>query len=89
MMMTAILGASSSTATGSVMLRMLNSLIGTKFMIIRGYDPAEVFLAMERGELDGLCGYGWGSMKTARPDFIRDKKLNLILQFSNQSHAKL
>ena len=87
--MTAIVGTSSSTATGSVMPRMLNSMAGTKFKIIRGYDPAEVFLAMERGELDGLCGYGWGSMKTARPDFIRDKKLNLILQFSNQSHAEL
>ena len=87
--MTAIVGTSSSTATGSVMPRMLNSMAGTKFKIIRGYDPAEVFLAMERGELDGLCGYGWGSMKTARPDFIRDKKLNLILQFSDKSHAEL
>ncbi|NKB22627.1 MAG: hypothetical protein GKS01_19235 [Alphaproteobacteria bacterium] len=87
--MQAIVGTSSSTATGSVMPRMLNSMAGTKFKIIRGYDPQEVFLAMERGELDGLCGYGWGSMKTARPDFIRDKKLNLILQFSDKSHAEL
>ncbi len=87
--MEAIVGTSSATATGSVMPRMLNSMAGTKFKIIRGYDPAEVFLAMERGELDGLCGYGWGSLKTARPDFIKDKKVNLILQFSDKSHAEL
>lgn len=87
--MTAIVGTSSSTATGSVMPRMLNSMAGTKFKIIRGYDPAEIFLAMERGELDGLCGYGWGSLKTAKPDFIRDKKVNLLLQFSDKSHAEL
>lgn len=87
--MQAIVGTSSSTATGSVMPRMLNSMAGTKFKIIRGYDPAEVFLAMERGELDGLCGYGWGSLKTAKPDFIRDKKVNLLLQFSDKSHAEL
>ncbi len=87
--MQAIVGTSSSTATGSVMPRMLNSMAGTKFKIIRGYDPAEVFLAMERGELDGLCGYGWGSLKTARPDFIKDKKVNLLLQFSDTSHAEL
>jgi len=87
--MQAIVGTSSSTATGSVMPRMLNSMAGTKFKIIRGYDPAEVFLAMERGELDGLCGYGWGSLKTARPDFIKDKKVNLLLQFSVTSHAEL
>lgn len=87
--MTAIVGTSSSTATGSVMPRMLNAMAGTKFKIIRGYDPHEVFLAMERGELDGLCGYGWSSLKTARPDFIRDKKVNLLLQFSDKSHREL
>ena len=87
--MTAIVGTSSSTATGSVMPRMLNAMAGTKFKIIRGYDPNEVFLAMERGELDGLCGYGWSSLKTARPDFIEQNKVNLLLQFSDVSHKEL
>jgi tripartite-type tricarboxylate transporter receptor subunit TctC len=84
-----IVGTSSTASTGAVMPRMLNSMAGTKFKIISGYDPAEVFLAMERGELDGLCGYGWSSLKIARPDFIADKKVNLILQFSDRSHKEL
>jgi len=87
--MTAIVGASSSTSTGAVMPRMLNAMAGTKFKIIRGYDPQEVFLAMERGELDGLCGYGWASLKVARPDFIEQKKVNMLLQFSDRSHKEL
>lgn len=87
--MTAIVGTNSSTSTGSVMPRMLNAMAGTKFKIIRGYDPAEVFLAMERGELDGLCGYGWGSLKVARPDFITENKVNMLLQFSDRSHKEL
>jgi len=87
--MTAIVGTNSSTSTGAVMPRMLNSMAGTKFKIISGYEPQEIFLAMERGELDGLCGYGWGSLKVARPDFIRDKKVNMLLQFSDRSHAEL
>jgi len=86
---TAIVGASSSTSTGAVMPRMLNAMAGTKFKIISGYDPQEVFLAMERGELDGLCGYGWASLKTARPDFIAGKKINMLLQFSDRSHKEL
>ncbi len=85
----AIVGTNSSTSTGAVMPRMLNSMAGTKFKIIRGYDPAEIFLAMERRELDGLCGYGWGSLKTARPDFIKNKQVNMLLQFSDKSHAEL
>jgi tripartite-type tricarboxylate transporter receptor subunit TctC len=87
--MTAIVGTNSAASTGSVMPRMLNSMAGTKFKIIRGYDPHEIFLAMERGELDGLCGYGWSSLKTARPDFIEQKKVNLLLQFSDKSHQEL
>lgn len=89
MKMTAIVGTNSSTSTGAVMPRMLNSMAGTKFKIIRGYDPAEVFLAMERGELDGLCGYGWGSLKTAKPEFIEQNKVNMLLQFSDRSHKEL
>jgi tripartite-type tricarboxylate transporter receptor subunit TctC len=87
--MTAIVGTNSASSTGSVMPRMLNAMAGTKFKIIRGYDPQEIFLAMERGELDGLCGYGWGSLKTARPDFIEKKQVNMLLQFSDRSHAEL
>jgi len=71
------------------MPRMLNAMAGTKFKIFRGYDPQEIFLAMERGELDGLCGYGCGSLDVARPDFIRDQKVNILLKFSDRSHAKL
>jgi hypothetical protein len=87
--MTAIVGTNSSTSTGSVMPRMLNAMAGTKFKIIRGYDPQEIFMAMERGELDGLCGYGWGSLKVARPDFISGNKVNMLLQFSDRSHKEL
>ena len=84
-----IVGADASAATGSVMPRMLNSMIGTKFKLIRGYNPMEVFIAMERGELDGICGYGWASLKTAKPDFIDGKKVNFLLQFSDKSHPEL
>jgi tripartite-type tricarboxylate transporter receptor subunit TctC len=87
--MQAIVGADASAATGSVMPRMLNSMIGTKFKLIRGYDPLEVFVAMERGELDGICGYGWASLKAAKPDFIDGKKVNILLMFSDKGHPEL
>ncbi len=84
-----IVGSQSTTSTGAVMPRMLNSMLGTKFKLVLGYDPQEVFLAMERGELDGLCGYGWASLKIVKPDWIRDKKLNMLLQFSMVKHKEL
>jgi len=35
---------------------------------------------MERGEIDGACGWDWSSFKSQRPDWIRDRKVNLLLQ---------
>ena len=84
-----ILGSQGSSAGPSVMPRLLNAMIGTKFRIVRGYDTGEIFLGMERGELGGLCGYGWASLKTVKPDWIRDKKLNLLLQSATVKHKDL
>ena len=85
----ALVASTGSTATASVMPRMLNTMVGTKFKIIVGYQIGEVFLAMERGEVDGMCGYGWASLKTQKPDWIRDKKLNLIVQFAKEPHPEI
>ena len=37
-------------------------------------------LAMERGELDGTCGWDWSSLKSMKPDWIRDKRINILFQ---------
>lgn len=84
-----IVGSSGAATTASVMPRMLNVMVGTKFKIIRGYEVAETFLAMERREVEGMCGYGWASLKSQKPEWIRDKKLNLLLQFSKSPHPEI
>src|SRR5215813_4378971 len=54
---------------------------GAKYDVVAGYSgTAEIALAMERGELDGVCGWDWASFKSQRPDWIRDHKVNLLLQ---------
>ena len=38
-------------------------MLGTKFKIITGYPGGnDVDLAMERGEVDGRCGWSWSSV---------------------------
>jgi tripartite-type tricarboxylate transporter receptor subunit TctC len=61
--------------------RLYNSLINTKFNIITGYNgTTEIGLAMERGEVQGIGDWSWSSLKKQRPDWIRDKKITLLLQ---------
>jgi len=57
----------------------INTFAGTRFKIIDGYRDTSIgALAMERGELDGLAYWSWSSVMAAHPDWIRDKKVNLL-----------
>ena len=59
---------------------LLNALIGTKFKLVRGYPAAnEALLAMERGEVEGESS-NWLTIKHGRPDWVREKKIKVILQ---------
>src|SRR3954453_4939108 len=61
----------------------LNELLGTKFKIVSGYPGGnEITLALERGEVEGYCGWALGSIKTRAPDWIRDGKIRPLVQFT-------
>lgn len=82
-------GSDAAAASDSVMPRMMNAMLGTKFQVIRGYSGSEIPLAMERGEVEGRCGFGWASLKTTRPHWITEKKVHMLAQFSFKPHPEL
>lgn len=80
------LGADDTTVFPAV----LNAIIGTKFKWITGYPGgAGMNIAMERGETQGRCGWSWSSIKSTQGDWLRDKKINLLLQLSLSKHPDL
>ena len=71
-------GAGSTTDTFPVVL---NAAIGTRFKVITGYlGTQETAMAVERGETHGRCGWSWSSLKGVKSDWLRDRKINLLLQ---------
>jgi tripartite-type tricarboxylate transporter receptor subunit TctC len=69
---------------------MLKNLFGAKLKLVSGYPGGpEVNLAMERGEVDGRCGWSWSSIKITRSDWLKDKRINLVLQMALQKSAEL
>ena len=44
---------------------------------------------MERGEVDGMCGLDWASLKSQRPDWVRNKTVNILLQVNLEPEAEL
>ncbi len=58
----------------------VRDLLGAKLKLVTGYPGAnEMTLAMERGEIDGRCGWSYSAVKSTRPDWLRDHKLNILL----------
>jgi len=80
-------GAGSDPDTFSTMVK---NVLGAKLKLVTGYPgTSDIVLAIERGELDGRCGWSWSSIKSTRPSWITDKKLNVLLQLSMTQNQEL
>jgi len=85
-----LVGSSGVNGSSHQFPMLVNALIGTKFKPLLGYvDSAGVGLAMERGELEGYCSFTWGSIKSARPKWIEQKQINILLQLTLSKHREL
>jgi len=78
-----VVAAAGATSNTAIVPHVLNTLLGTRFRVIAGYDPgAGLNLALESREVEGICGLSWSTLKASRPDWIREQKLNVILQMA-------
>lgn len=69
---------------------LMNAAFGTNVDVVRGYPgPGPVQVAIEQGELDGVCGFSWSSLMSNRPQWVRDKKINILVQMNLTKHADL
>lgn len=69
---------------------LLKHLSGAPFNIITGYNGStHITLAMERGEVDGICGWNWSGARSQKADWIRDGKLVLLAQIGANEHPEL
>jgi tripartite-type tricarboxylate transporter receptor subunit TctC len=85
-----IVGGTGATADTDLFPKVLNAVLGTRFRIVSGYPGGnDITLAMERGEVDGRCGWSWSSIKTNHPAWVKDGTLRLLVQLSLVKHADL
>jgi tripartite-type tricarboxylate transporter receptor subunit TctC len=85
-----VIGATSTGSPTREYAAMIKHATGAQFEIVSGYKgPPDLFLAMSRGEIDGVCGLDWTALKAQQPDWLRDKKLNLLVQASLEPHPEL
>lgn len=67
--------------TSAQLPQVMNAILGTKFKIVSGYKGGnEMNLAMESGEIGSRGSNPWASWKATKPDWVKDKKINILVQ---------
>jgi tripartite-type tricarboxylate transporter receptor subunit TctC len=85
-----IMGASTAGTTMETFPTLANNLLGTRFKVVTGYRGGKgVNLAMERGEVDGRGSNTWLSWKAFHPDWVKNKKINILLQIGLKKEPEL
>jgi len=67
-----------------------NDVLGLKFRIVRGYGSTpQINHAIERGEVEGMGGIGWSSVKAQSSHWLREGKIRVIGQYGLKRHPEL
>ena len=67
----------------------LSRLLGMKFRLVSGFAASsDIFLAMERGEVEGMCE-SYDSVALRHADWLADGRLRILLQGGEKPHPAL
>ncbi len=84
-----IVSSTGATGNSATMPKILNAVLGTKFKLVLGYGTTEARLAVERGEAEGICGLSWSTLKASNPDWVQNKRINILVQTGAKPQADL
>jgi tripartite-type tricarboxylate transporter receptor subunit TctC len=84
-----IVGNTGAGTSSYIYPKALNALFGLKFKSISGFpSSSDVYLAIERGEVNGTCG-ALNTLTTLRPDWIKNKQATVLLQVATERNPEL
>jgi tripartite-type tricarboxylate transporter receptor subunit TctC len=85
-----IMGASAPGTSTRDFPALLNNAVGTKFRIVAGYPGTrEITLAIEKGEVQGVCGFSWSSLSAQRPDWLSKGFVRVLVQENPTGHPEV
>ena len=84
------MGAVGAASDSVIFPNLVNEMVGTKFKPIAGYaGSTQIHLAMERGEVMGRGGNSWASVQTANMSWIKENKINILVQVGFEKERDL
>lgn len=77
-------------ADPDIFAMVLRNVFGAKLKLVSGYPGTnDGTLAMERGEVNGMCGISWSTAKARHADWMKAQKVNLPVQFGLRKEADI
>src|SRR5262245_7897711 len=85
-----LVGGNAAASDTTVWPLLLNALIGTRNKVVKGYaGTAGIGLAIERGEVQGVIGDDWASIKANKASWLRENKVRILMQMTAARHPDL
>src|ERR1043166_5809677 len=85
-----ILGSTNEGGSTRDFPAMLDNILGAKFRLVTGYPGSnEIMLALERNEVQGVCGVGWSSVAPQRARLLDSGLMRLIAQLASKGHRDM
>ena len=84
------MGTTGANDDAYIYARTLNALLGTRFRTIQGYaGTSNVNMALEKGEVEAMGRSTYYGFASQRPDWLRDKKVNILVQFGSEKQQEI
>jgi tripartite-type tricarboxylate transporter receptor subunit TctC len=85
-----VAGGEGAGSDPDIFALLYKNVLGAKVKLVSGYPGTnDITLAMERGEVDGLCGISWSTIKSRHADWISGKKTNVPVQVAMHKDPEL
>jgi tripartite-type tricarboxylate transporter receptor subunit TctC len=83
-------GGEGAAGDPDIFAKLYKNVFGAKIRLATGFPgTTDVTLAMQRHEVDGLCGLSWSTVKSRYGDWVKEKKINLLLQAAPKRDPEL
>jgi tripartite-type tricarboxylate transporter receptor subunit TctC len=85
-----IVGSTDPSSDTAQFPTVINGVLHSKLHIVTGYPSGnDIVLAMQRGEVQGRCGWSWSSVKATHYALVEKKEINILAQLSLAKHPDL
>ena len=85
-----LVGGEGAEADPDIFAKLYKNIFGAKMRLVTGFGgTSQISLAMQRGEIQGACGISWTTIQAQHPDWIREKKINMLIQAAHEKDPEL